>query len=79
MTFPPNRRPLLDVIAEHPGGITPEELLSESHYTQESIDDFYAELGTIHDSVIQILPTDEDVLRWPAGATVLLRLKAGRA
>jgi len=76
MTSLPKRRPLLDVLREHPAGVTPEELFAEANYTGEAVDEFYAELSRIADSFNEEKPSGADALRWPEGARVLLRPKA---
>ena len=73
MTLPPKRRPILDVLREHPGGITPEELFAESNYSADAIDDFYAALARIATEITQEKPSDGEALQWPACARILLR------
>ena len=75
MTFIPGRRQLLDVLREHPAGLTPEELRDATHYLDEEIDAFYAALLTIRDLVYEEKPIGKQALKWPLNAKVLLRLK----
>ena len=41
------RRSILDVLRDHPKGLSPEELLQEAGYRLEHVDDFYSELASL--------------------------------
>ncbi|MEQ1935131.1 MAG: restriction endonuclease subunit S, partial [Fimbriimonadaceae bacterium] len=41
------RRTLVDVLAENPDGITPEELFASAGFASEEVDAFYADLGQV--------------------------------
>jgi type I restriction enzyme S subunit len=66
---------LLEVLKEHPDGMTPEALLATSNYTRKEVDRFYSELSRIADQVLQEKPQGAAAEKWPRGAHVLLRLK----
>ena len=68
-------RPLLDVLREHPNGITPEALLTAANYAITDVDRFYSELSRIADSVLEEKPEGKAARTWPYGARVLLRLR----
>jgi type I restriction enzyme S subunit len=69
------RRPLLDVLREHPDGITPEALLAAANYSTKDADSFYAELSRIAEHVSQEKPLGAAASNWPRSARVILRLK----
>ena len=69
------KRKLKDVMAEFPKGIKPEQLLSESGYSIDEIDDFYAELCKIADQIDQVKPKGEKALKWPDEAEITLHLR----
>jgi type I restriction enzyme S subunit len=70
-----SRRPLLDVLKEHPNGLSPEDLLREAGYAITEVDDFYTQLRTIAPRIEEIRPVAAKVDKWPKGATILLRAK----
>lgn len=69
------RKSLLEVIMDHPNGITPEALFAAANYTVNNVDQFYSELSQIADQVLQEKPGGADAETWPRKARVLLRLK----
>ncbi len=70
------RRPLLEVLKEHPDGISPEDLLVAANYPASEVDEFYARLSDVWDSVVEEKPRGDDAFNWPDGARVLLHLKS---
>ena len=68
-------RPLLDVLKEHPNGLTPEALLVAANYTFREVEQFYSELSRIADRVREDKPQGDAAKTWPIGARVLLSLR----
>ncbi len=68
-------RPLLDVLKEHPTGVTPEELFERANFKVEEVDEFYAELARIVEMIIEEKPSGKAAFEWPATARVILRTK----
>lgn len=68
-----DRRPLLDVLKEHPRGLTPEELLRTAGYAISEVDDFYSELRGIVDHIEEKRPAGSKLNKWPKGARILLK------
>jgi type I restriction enzyme S subunit len=68
-------RPLLEVLGEHPEGMTPKALFSAANYTRADLDGFYSELARISDRVSEDKPKGAVARAWPYGAKVVLRLK----
>jgi type I restriction enzyme S subunit len=69
------RRPILEVLGEYPDGISPEDLLAAANYPPTEVDEFYARLADVWDSVTEEKPAGENAFEWPDGARVLLRPK----
>jgi len=69
------RRPLLDVLGEHPKGLTPEDLLRAAGYAITEVDDFYSELRGIAGQVEEKRPAGAKINKWPKGAKIMLRAK----
>ncbi len=70
------KRMLLEVLKEHPDGITPESLLLSANYSFDEVDLFYSELVKISDQISEEKPTGNDALAWPHENKVLLRLRS---
>jgi type I restriction enzyme S subunit len=68
-------RQLLEVLREHPNGMTPEALFAAANYTKKDVDRFYSELSRIADQILQEKPKGAAADLWPTGAKVILRLK----
>jgi hypothetical protein len=68
-------RQLLEVLREHPNGMTPEALFAAANYTKKDVDRFYSELSRIADQILQEKPKGAAADLWPRGAKVILRLK----
>ena len=69
------RRSLLDVLKDHPKGLSPEALLREAGYDITEVDDFYNELRSIASEIEEERPDGAKVHKWPKGAKILLRPK----
>lgn len=69
------RRRILEVLKEHPKGLTPEALLRESGYDLSEIDDFYSELRSIGPVIEEERPHGIRTNKWPKGAKILLRAR----
>jgi len=74
---PRSKTPLLEVMREHPDGITPEDLLSKANFSIEEVDLFYAELSDMQPLIEEEKPMDSAALRWPHDSKVILKLKEG--
>ncbi|MFO0916663.1 MAG: restriction endonuclease subunit S [Pirellulales bacterium] len=70
-----DRRLLLDVLKEHPKGLTPEALLREAGYAISEVDEFYSELRSIAAQIEEERPNGAKINKWPKGAKILLRAK----
>ena len=70
-----DRRLLLDVLKEHPKGLTPEALLREAGYAISEVDDFYSDLRCIAAQIEEERPNGTKINKWPKGAKILLRAK----
>ena len=69
------RRPLLDVLREHPAGISPEDLMAAAGFEIRSVEDFYRELATIRDHLTEKRPSKSQSRKWPHGAKIVLNPK----
>ncbi len=72
------RRPVLDVLREHQGPMTPEQLFRAAGFEPSQVDEFYRELVSLRDQVREQKPQRSEVNLWPERAQVLLQLKRGR-
>lgn len=70
-----SRRPIIDVLKEHPKGIAPEELLSKAGFGITDVDAFYSELRSISSQIEEQRPEEPKINKWPKGAKILLRAK----
>jgi type I restriction enzyme S subunit len=69
-------RPLLEVLSEHPEGISPEALLREANYDIiTEIDEFYRDLSAVADKFDEAKPQGAMAKKWPNNANVTLRLR----
>jgi type I restriction enzyme S subunit len=69
------RRPLLDVLREHHGPITPEQLFAEAGFLPDEADSFYRELLLLRNLIHEKKPSGTQARTWPHRARVLLELK----
>jgi type I restriction enzyme, S subunit len=69
------RRPLLDVLRENNGPITPEQLFIQAGFKPAQVDLFYRELALLRDKLTVEKPRGAEVKSWPAHARVTLQLK----
>jgi hypothetical protein len=69
------RRPIIDVLKEHPKGIAPEDLLSKAGFGITDVDAFYSELRSIASQIEEERPNAPKINEWPKGAKILLRAK----
>jgi hypothetical protein len=60
--FTDEKRDLLAVLAEHPEGLTPDQLLTQAGYKYEEIPAFYQELRRVEKDVKQSRPDRKTVL-----------------
>jgi type I restriction enzyme, S subunit len=67
-------QPLLDILTQHPDGISPEKLFSLAGFTEADIDTFYQELATLRPHLVEDKPTGEAAKTWPKKSSAL-RLK----
>lgn len=65
---------LLEVLMQHPDGISPEKLFSVAGFTDSSVDAFYQELARLKPRLEETKPTGEAAKTWPNTSTTL-RLK----
>lgn len=70
----PGAASVLEALARHPQGISPEGLLSESGYSAEQVEDFYEALASIGERLLEERPSGEDAMRWPRDAAIVLKL-----
>ncbi len=71
------RRPLLDVLREYKGPMTPEQLFREAGFEASQVDLFYRELTSLRDKLLEQKPKGSEAKLWPHRANVLLQLKKG--
>jgi type I restriction enzyme S subunit len=71
------RRPLLDVLREQQKPITPEELFRAAAFEPSQVDQFYRELASLRDKLIEQKPQAAEARLWPHRAKVSIRLKKG--
>jgi type I restriction enzyme S subunit len=71
------RRPLLDVLREHKGPMTPEQLFREAGFEASQVDLFYRELTSLRDKLLEQKPKGSEAKLWPHRTNVLLQLKKG--
>jgi type I restriction enzyme, S subunit len=71
------RRPLLDVLREQQKPITPEELFRAAAFEPSQVDQFYRELASLRDKLIEQKPHAAEARLWPHRAKVSIRLKKG--
>jgi hypothetical protein len=71
------RRPLLDVLREQRKSVTPEELFRAAGFEPWQVDQFYRELASIRDELIEQKPKASEVKLWPHRAQVVLQLRKG--
>jgi hypothetical protein len=64
-------QPLLDILTQHPDGISPEKLFSLAGFTDADIDAFYRELAALRPRLVEDKPTGEAAKTWPKKSTVL--------
>lgn len=69
------RRSLLVVLKEHPKGLTPEELLRESGYGLDDIEEFYEALRAIARQVDERRAQSKAIRDWPHVPSIRLHLK----
>lgn len=67
-------QPLLDILTQHPDGISPEKLFSLAGFTDADVDTFYQELAALRPRLMEDKPTGEAAKTWPKKSTAL-RLK----
>lgn len=67
-------QPLLDILTQHPDGISPEKLFSLAGFTDADIDTFYQELAALRPRLVEDKPTGEAAKTWPK-KSIALRLK----
>jgi len=73
----PMRISLHQVLLDHPEGLSPERLFALGGYAGEQVDEFYAELGSLSERLVEERPADVDILQWPRAGEIILRLKEG--
>lgn len=69
-----NRKDLFDIIKSFPDGISPEELLKKANYDSKDISDFYKNLKSIRDKIVEVKP-ENSKRDWPNKTSVILKPK----
>jgi hypothetical protein len=75
MTPTAKPRTVLDVLREHPEGLTPEALFTQANYPPDKVDDFYADLALVAHAISEERPNGAAAFQWPERARIILRLK----
>jgi type I restriction enzyme, S subunit len=70
-----SRISLFEVLKNSSSPMTPEELFLEAGFGPSQIDNFYHELLSIRDRIVEVKPEGSESKLWPKKARVILRLK----
>jgi type I restriction enzyme S subunit len=66
---------LLEILTQHPDGISPEKLFSLAGFTDADVDAFYQELAVLQPHLLEEKPTGGSAKKWPT-LNSKIRLKA---
>lgn len=70
-----SRQSLLEVLEEHPDGLSPESLADRAGYSPNDVDEFYRQLRDIMPRILEVRPKGDDVLTWPGATKILLKAR----